>query len=270
MKDIIFRWGRLFLPLALWFSVLLIYPLSARAGYVEDIAGTSGDGELSLTIDSGDEEGIPDFLNNDNSTGLGNVNPGTGGLSLDSLGTPFDLTFQIVTSGGTTEYLITETVTNNTLVPWTGYKFITGFGSGALNSTDFPFVQSNGLDSLDFDTPDNDPVPTSTLFGSLAHDPDMLTWSNGLVGIGQTTSFTFSIDVPDFNVFMPADTETNRGYLATLRQGPTAPGANFIMSPISQEIQSTAVPEPATLFLLASGFSGLLFSRRKKQEASLS
>jgi len=66
--------------------------------------------------------------------------------------------FVVANSGGTTEYLVTQSLVNNSGQTWTDFHFELGFGVG----TDF--IRSGDTDGLDFDTPDQDPAPTSSVF----------------------------------------------------------------------------------------------------------
>ena len=165
----------------------------------------------------------------------------------------FDIVFNVESSGGTTEYSFLVGVVNFTGQTWGGYDFELGLGTGP----DFVAIPS-GDGGLDFDTPDRDPIPTSTLFSfgkdepeplftMLRHADNVLAWSNGslngppFVGApGETGFFTFSLDVPDDIDSLPESAQTDRGYQFTLRQRPTS-------NPI--------IPEPSTSLLF--GFGGL-------------
>ncbi len=169
--------------------------------------------------------------NNDNATGASaNVVPYS--IFFNSLGT-LDVEFVATNSGGTTEYRFTQSLVNNTGQTWTDFHLELGFGVGA------EFVRSSLSDLLDFDTPDIDPVATSSSFASLIHQPDTLDWSDGSVTAVTSTAFTFAIDLPDgLDAFNPSG--LNR---FTLRQRPTV---------------AAVVLEPTTLLLFSLGLAGLV------------
>ena len=166
--------------------------------------------------------------NNDNSAGA-NANVVPYSLFLNSPG-GFDSVFTLSNSGGTTEYVFTQTLVNNSGVAWTAFRFELGFGTGSA------FLASGIADDLDFDAPTLDPFPASSGFSVVATQSDLLEWSGGMVIPVGTTTFSFSIDVPDsLSQWHP------QGLNAfTLRQVPVTP---------------TVVPEPATLALLLFGIA---------------
>ena len=85
--------------------------------------------------------------------------------------------------------------------------------------------------ALDFDAPTFDPFPASSAFSVVAPQPDVLQWSGGTVIPVGTSTFSFSIDVPDgLSQWHPDGLNA-----FTLRQVP---------------VTATEVPEPATLVLL--------------------
>ena len=148
---------------------------------------------------------------------------------------PVDIVFEVMDSGGTTEYLFTEGVSNSTGVFWPSYHLELGFGVGAT------YTPSPNGDGLDFDAPDYDPYPDFDPV-LIAPFPTVFVTENnidafggpGLDDLEYSEPFTFSIDVPDgIDSF-------------TLRQYPRL------------------VPEPTTGILLLLGTLGGLASTLRK------
>jgi len=140
-----------------------------------------------------------------------------------------DIVFNVLPSGGTTEYRFVESVDNNTGIDWSSYSMQLGIGTGGS------FGPNPGV-GLDFDAPNYLPPITSTAFTNVAPSPTQLVFSNGLQSSG-AKSYEFRIDVPDgITTF-------------TLRQTPVA------------------VPEPTTLCLLASLASFGWLARRRSIRA---
>ena len=190
----------------------------ASAGVISGFTvQTNGNGTTSVFVNT-------TAANNDNVTTIGNNNIDVNGKNFTSVG-PIDIVFDVTATGGTTEYLVAEGVTNSTGVTWTGYQLQLGFGFGAN------FVPS-GADGLDFDTPDRDPTPTHTAFSSLVHLDDLMIFGGGSVPNLQADAIGLSIDVPDGITQF------------TLRQVPLA------------------VPEPGGLALAGAAALGLLRRRR--------
>ena len=147
-----------------------------------------------------------------------------------------DIVFDVVPTGGVTEYSIREGVDNSTGLDWSSYVIQLGFGVGA------GFVPTSAGDGLDFDASSfNSPPDFTTFFSTVDEYENVLVAYGGLMpnGAFSIPYFRFSIDVPDtFSSF-------------TLRQFPVA-----------------AVPEPASagLALVAGvGTCGVLWRRRRGQ-----
>jgi hypothetical protein len=160
-----------------------------------------------------------------------------------------DMQFAVDSSGGTTEYFVNEGVIlggvqNQTGVAWTGYNVELGFGVGD------EFVPSSPADLLDFDLPGADPTPTNTVFTTLNHQGDRLTWTGGVLPHGGLMLATFSIDVPDVSGGIPPSEIISTGYRFTVRQYATP----------------AAAPEPVTGMLLGLGLAAWAASRRVKHE----
>ncbi|REK11875.1 MAG: PEP-CTERM sorting domain-containing protein [Planctomycetota bacterium] len=150
---------------------------------------------------------------------------------------PVDLVFDVTDTGGTTEYLVTEGVQNNTGLDWGSYHIELGFGEGA------GFVKSTSGDGLDFDAPDFnsdfffDPLPG--FFPTVSVTEDDIIASGGVMpDFSFAGYFLFHVDVPDgISSF-------------TIRQSPVE------------------VPEPSTLVLGAMGVSGLLLTLRRRSRSA--
>lgn len=109
---------------------------------------------------------------------------------------PVDLVFDVVNSGGTTEYYFKEGVQNSTGLDWTSYHLELGFGTGV------DFVKSTSGDGLDFDAPDyNSTVnfnPAPGFFPLLDVTEDDIIASGGVMpNFSFAGYFEFHVDVPD-------------------------------------------------------------------------
>jgi hypothetical protein len=142
-----------------------------------------------------------------------------------------DIVFTVASSssptGPVTEYHVVETVDNDTGVDWIAHNMYLGFGTGAQ------FVASPAGDGLDFDTPEMDPLPSSTAFATVVVNQDHLHFSNGVHGSIQE-NYLFRLDIP------------NNITSFTLRQIPVA------------------VPEPSVLALGCLAIASLAGIRRSR------
>jgi hypothetical protein len=159
---------------------------------------------------------------------------------------PVDIEFVVANSGGTTEYFFTDIFTNVDTLPWLGFTMELGFGTGA------DFVRVPGTVGLDFDMPNGDPQPTSSVYSDLDHLSNVIRWTGGTVnplvggsGAPFTVIFTFSFDVPDGLASLHPQ-GLNR---FTLRQTPL----------------TTAVPEPASAALFGFGLALAALRRRNRR-----
>ncbi|AFY58923.1 PEP-CTERM putative exosortase interaction domain-containing protein [Rivularia sp. PCC 7116] len=161
---------------------------------------------------------------------------------------PIDTKLFVEASGGTTGYLLRETVVNSTSSEWGGFNFQIGFQSDA------PFGEDNFASPAVISVPrgfiiptfDSDTTPTSSKFSQVKADGSFnLNWSGGTVAPGESVDFQFAVSVPD-------DLDNNDFYNSfTIRQLPVASGVN----------QSQLVPEPSTIFGLL-GFLGFGLIRK--------
>jgi hypothetical protein len=111
---------------------------------------------------------------------------------------PVDLTFDVLNTGGTTEYAFKEGVANSTGLPWVGYHIELGYGFDAA------FVKSLPGDGLDFDAPEYDsgllfnPAPGFYFPTATPTTEDDIVAGGGVMPNGGFAGyFRFSVDVPD-------------------------------------------------------------------------
>ena len=160
---------------------------------------------------------------------------------------PIDTQLFVEPSGGTTEYLFSETVVNNTNSIWNGFNFKIGFGVNDNFSPPELILVPFGfaIPDFDFNGSSSDPQPTSSKFTQLIQDGSFnLDWSGGSITPGESVDFTFSVDVPD-------DLGGNDFYNSfTIRQTPIA----------------APVPEPTSInaFLALLGVLGSTLVLKQK------
>ena len=206
--------------------LLLLGATNVRAGEITGVNWFSGVASVA-----GETVYSPTAPNNDNETG-----PSPNLISVlqkdyMAIG-PVDLVFDVINSGGVTEYVVVEGVQNNTGLDWGSYHIELGFGNGA------DFVKSGSGDGLDFDSPDYDslfdfnPLPGFFLTVNVTED-DIIATGGIMADLSYAGDFIFHVDVPDDITSF------------TIRQSPIA------------------VPEPATMALL--GLGGLTLLRRRKK-----
>ena len=108
---------------------------------------------------------------------------------------PVDLVFDVIDTGGVTEYLVVEGVSNSTGIAWSFYRIELGFGHGA------DFVKSTAGDGLDFDAPDYNSLVDFTTFFSTATviSEDEIVATGGIMPSPGYSwpHFRFHVDVPD-------------------------------------------------------------------------
>lgn len=113
---------------------------------------------------------------------------------------PIDTQLFVEPSGGTTEYLFTETAVNDTNSTWNGFSFSIGFGVNDYFGPPELILVPVGfaIPDFDFNGSSSDPQPTSSNFTQLIQDGSFrLDWSGGSVAPGESVDFTFSVDIPD-------------------------------------------------------------------------
>jgi hypothetical protein len=229
-----------FSTLALGTVLLSGYGAEARAGVITSFNTVRLPGFSTGSV--GPVGGNP-APNNDNS---GEASPNTFAYSIffNSFGLA-EVEYVVADSGGTTEYFISQNLVNNSRQPWSGFRFELGFGTGEN------FVRAGTEVALDFDIPDADPAPFSSVFTVLDHQSRSISWSGGTVPSIGVVRFQLSIDVPDgLGSWNPGGASR-----FTLRQ-----------EPISAASQ---IPEPSSVILIAGGLLAVSAMARKSRTRSL-
>lgn len=173
------------------FAAAVLVGGSAQAGEIPFFTWSSGIASVAL-------EPVPTLLTANNDDVVGNSPNQVIVYQKDytAIG-PVDLIFTVIPSGGTTEYLVTEGVFNNTGIDWDGYHIELGFGSGA------GFVKSIPGDGLDFDAPDENSTANFNPGGAFFPTVTRPTEDDLVAGGGLQPDFTyagnfvFHVDVPD-------------------------------------------------------------------------
>ena len=161
-----------------------------RAGEITGFSWFSGVASVAATIFS-----PPSPPNNDDAVGTSPNSIFVTQKDYVAIG-PVDLVFDVVNTGGVTEYLVIEGVQNNTGVGWASYRIELGFGNGA------GFVKSTAGDGLDFDAPDFnsdfffDPFPGFFPTATVTED-DIIASGGVMPDVTFAGNFLFHIDVPD-------------------------------------------------------------------------
>ncbi len=138
---------------------------------------------------------------NNDDVGVGNPNQiSLPGLEIFGLA-PIDISVPAANSpftSGVTEYFIElGSAINKTEADWTGFSIALGSGIGDSFSR-LSEAPIQGVDGLDFDTPDRNPPVTSPTFQTITHEPDLITFTDGLVQFDEVASGqNFSLDLPD-------------------------------------------------------------------------
>jgi len=255
--------------LAVWF--ILGAPPEAPAGTIDNFdaaVGTLDDATL-VTANPNDNTQTPSVLELIQDDFQDESFNWAGLFKIFDSTQPFDVTFDVLNSGGVTEYLIVEGIANLSNIAWTDYhlQLGTGFGDQFI-----PLGQSpiSGF-GLTFDVGDKNPPPQSffvlhngldeiilaNLFNTTVHLPDSIFFDDGLIPDLDAQPeddldlafLVFSLDIPDA-FFLPGQDELTE-YQFTLRQFPS-----FRRPPV--------IPEPMSVLLFSSGLAGAFFSRKKK------
>ncbi|MGB3638914.1 MAG: PEP-CTERM sorting domain-containing protein [Rivularia sp. (in: cyanobacteria)] len=225
--------------LAATLSISLAFSSTAQARIITSISPPGGAGQGDVFCTQVQTPVDTDFPNSD-----GNQINNFPGLSCTPKTfqeiAPIDTKLFLEASGGTTEYLLNETVVNSTESVWDGYNIEIGFSSdGGLGGDSFASPAQILLPVGTAIPSFNNTQTTSSEFSQVNPDGSFnLNWSAGTVAPGETVDFTFSIAVPD------DDFEGNNYNSFTIRQLPIASAMN----------QSKSVPEPSLVF----GFLGLM------------
>lgn len=165
--------------------------------------------------------------NNPNSTGQ-SPNLFTIVESIASIPGPFGIGFAVNPSSASTEYFVTKTITNTSLVAWTSFTVGVGCNDG--------LTRCSGFDPL---LMDYDIAPTNSIGGASLSTigPVSFTFSNFNLAPSSTMTITFSMDTC---------AQCTGGWLL-------------------QEIPGSGVPEPATYALTGTAMLGLGYAARRRR-----
>ncbi len=169
--------------------------------------------------------------NNPNSTGQ-SPNLFTIVESIASIPGPFSIGFAINPSSASTEYFVTKTITNASLVAWTSFTVGVGCGGGSVTG----LTQCSGFDPL---LMDYDIAPTNSIGGASLSSmgPISFTFSNFNLAPNSAMTITFSVDTC----------------------------AQCTGSWAIAEFPGSAVPEPSTYALTGSAMLGLGYAARRRR-----
>jgi hypothetical protein len=243
---------------------------------------------VTLKIPDGIVTGSP---NNDDYTGTAQESPNKVSLAkIYNFPDALDVQFKVFDSGGTTEYVFSEIIINNTPFPWVGYSVQLGYGIGP------GFVLSPNNDDLDFDFPfPSVPPAGSSAFATQLGTSEFLLFFGGQVLPGEQFAVGFSIDVPDSdNSFIPPVAKFPGGFNFTLGQfpileldglglfpppfdvffppqppfPPIRPTGDPFLDPLGFPL-FPPIPEPSAFILFGFGTLGLLgYAWRRRKRAA--
>lgn len=147
---------------------------------------------------------------------------------VESIFGPFAISFAVNPSSASTEYFVTKTITNTSLVAWTSFTVGVGCNDG--------LTQCSGFDPL---LMDYDIAPTNSIGGASLSTmgPISFTFSNFNLAPSSTMTITFSMDTC----------------------------AQCTGSWLLQEIPGSGVPEPATYALTGTAMLGLGYAARRRR-----
>ncbi len=173
-------------PLIVAFA-LLVAATPSSAAIVTAFGGASGPGLASMSFNN---LGTPS-PGNDDFAGTSPNWIAVNQKAYDTVGY-IDMVFIVLDDGSlTTEYILTEGVSNDTGIDWTDYHLELGFGTGTS------FVISPPGDGLDFDWPDQNSPFVFTPFTTVNVNEDTIDCFGGVILAGSFYNFGFSIDVPE-------------------------------------------------------------------------
>lgn len=226
-------------------AISLCFCETSQARTISSISPPTGPGQPDTFCIQVQTDVNTPFPNNDNSTNSGqNIINNFPGLSCTPITfqtiAPIDTQLFVEPSGGTTEYLFSQTVVNNTNSTWNGFNISLGFGASDNFAVPELILVPAGFAIPNFNTnaPNPNTKPSSSKFTQLLADGSFnLQWLGGSVAPGESVDFRFSLDVPD-------DLNNQNFYNSfTIRQLPIA----------------KTVPEPTSTSSLL-GFLGLISS----------
>jgi len=167
--------------------VVLVIAASAKAGIITAIGAASGPGLGS----EGTFFFFTNSANNDNSPNAAGENAVGFDETIFDFAAYMDIAFEVVDSGGTTEYSMFDSTFNFSAPTWIGFQLELGFGTGSA------FERAGATSGLDFDFPDQDPTPSSSIFPSVTHTADLIVYDGDTMPFGFVDAIFWSVDVPD-------------------------------------------------------------------------
>ena len=198
-------------------------------------AGTLDPSSLVSVVGPGSATATAVTVAPNNYPGLAQDNSLTSAVTLTGVAPPIDLVLGGTNSGGSSEYFTTATFTNLTSTPLVGLMYELGTGTGAN------FQLFNFMPPVFFNFNSIGGAPSSDQFSQIFEAPEALLYRAGTQPIGSTSTQTFRLVVSD---------ATSTPFAFTLRE---------------VALTTSAVPEPASAWMLAIGGTAILAARHHRR-----